>query len=106
MADAEIVDHALTALGAMYGRVPRPRDAQITRWRSDQWSYGSYSYVPARASFRRHQDLARPIDNKLFFAGEATHPDYPATVHGAFLSGVRAAREVAASSAEGGERLA
>ena len=106
MADAEIVDHALTALEAMYGRVPRPRDALITRWRSDQWSFGSYSYVPARASFRRHQDLARPIDNKLFFAGEATHQDYPATVHGAFLSGVRAAREIAVAADRGAAGLA
>ena len=106
MPDAEVVSHALAVLTDMYGSVPRPKDALITRWRSDPWSYGSYSYVPVGSSFRRHLDLARPVDGKVFFAGEATHRDYPATVHGAFLSGVRAAREVAMHLDAPVERLA
>ena len=106
MPDAEVVSQALASLADMYGSVPRPKDARITRWRSDPWSYGSYSYVPVGSSFRRHVDLARPVDGKVFFAGEATHRDYPATVHGAFLSGVRAAREVAMQVDAPVERLA
>ena len=106
MPDTEIVSQALAALVAMYGPVPRPKHALITRWRSDPWSYGSYSYVPVGVSFKRHLDLARPVDGKVFFAGEATHLDYPATVHGAFLSGVRAAREVAMRTDPAMERLA
>ena len=105
MPDAEVVDQALAALEVMYGRIPGPKDALVTRWQSDPWSYGSYSYVPAGVSFRRHLDLARPVDDKVFFAGEATHQDYPATVHGAFLSGVRAARQVGMAG-DGGVRLA
>jgi len=46
----------------------------ITRWGQDPFSYGAYSFIP-------------------LFAGEATHDRYPATVHGAYLSGDRAARE-------------
>ena len=106
MPDAEVVSQASAALADMYGSVPEPEDVLITRWRSDPWSYGSYSYVPVGASFRRHSDLARPVDGKVFFAGEATHRDYPATVHGAFLSGVRAAREVAMQVDAPVERLA
>ena len=106
MPDAEVVSQALAALTDMYGSVPQPKDALITRWRSDPWSYGSYSYVPVGSSFRRHVDLAGPADGKVFFAGEATHRDYPATVHGAFLSGVRAAREVAMHLDAPVERLA
>lgn len=106
MPEAEVVSQALGALTDMYGSVPRPKDAVITRWRSDPWSYGSYSYVPVGSSFRRHFDLARPVDGKVFFAGEATHRDYPATVHGAFLSGVRAASEVAMQVDAPVERLA
>mgnify|MGYP006268404421 CR=1 FL=1 len=34
--------------------------------------------------------LAEPINGRLFFAGEATSRQYPATVHGAFLSGISA----------------
>ncbi|MYA15559.1 MAG: FAD-dependent oxidoreductase [Gammaproteobacteria bacterium] len=97
MADAEIVSEALAALVDMYGSVPPPRDALVTRWRSDSWSYGSYSYVPVGSSFAQYAELAAPIGGRVFFAGEATHEEYPATVHGAFLSGVRAARRIAAS---------
>jgi len=38
--------------------------------------------------------LAGPLRKRLFFAGEATEPDHFGTAHGAYLSGVRAAREV------------
>ena len=97
LSDAEITAEALAALADMYGPVPRPTDVRITRWGSDPWAYGSYSYVPAGSSFRQHAEFARPVGSRIFFAGEATHQDYPATVHGAFLSGARAGREVAAS---------
>lgn len=100
MSDAEIVREALAALADMYGTVPRPLDAVVTRWRSDPWSYGSYSYVPAGSSWAHHAELARRVGNRVFFAGEATHQDYPATVHGAYLSGIRAAGQIAA----GGDR--
>lgn len=38
--------------------------------------------------------LAAPVGDRLFFAGEATHPHYWATVHGAYETGVAAAREI------------
>jgi monoamine oxidase len=41
-----------------------------------------------------YDTLAQPVDNRLFFAGEHTQRDYPATVHGAYLSGKRAANEI------------
>jgi monoamine oxidase len=40
--------------------------------------------------------LAQPVAGKLFFAGEATHDRDPATLHGAYLSGIREARRIAA----------
>ncbi|MYA12151.1 MAG: FAD-dependent oxidoreductase [Gemmatimonadetes bacterium] len=98
LSDREVVARAVAALTNMYGDVPSPRDARITRWRSDPWAHGAYSYVPAGSSFAEHAALGEPVGDKLFFAGEATSDDYPATVHGAFLSGVRAARQIAATS--------
>ena len=95
LADREIVADATRALADMYGAVPQPTDALVTRWGSDPWTLGSYSYVPVGSSFERYAALAEPIGDRVFFAGEATDPDHPATVHGAFLSGVRAAREIA-----------
>lgn len=96
LSDQEIVAQALAALASMYGVIPPPRDALITRWRSDPWTRGSYSYVPAGSSFQRYAELSEPVGDMLFFAGEATHVEYPSTVHGAFLSGIRAARQIAA----------
>ena len=95
LADREIVAEAVAALADMYGAVPQPTDALVTRWGSDPWTHGSYSYVPVGSSFERYAALGKPIGDRVFFAGEATDPDHPATVHGAFLSGVRAAREIA-----------
>jgi monoamine oxidase len=41
------------------------------------------------------QDLAKPIANRLFFAGEASDiTGYNGTVHGAMASGQRAAEEI------------
>jgi monoamine oxidase len=65
-----------------------------TRWSSDPFSYGSYSYISVGAKTEYYDALARPIDDRVFFAGEATHRTYPGTVHGAYLSGIREANRV------------
>jgi monoamine oxidase len=63
-------------------------------WQSDPYSRGAYSYVLA-GGVGAQQELARPLADRLFFAGEATQSDgHHATVHGAFSSGVRVAGEV------------
>jgi monoamine oxidase len=63
-----------------------------TAWKADSWSLGSYSHaLPGHAADR--EVLARPVDGRIFFAGEATSPDYFSTVHGAWASGLRAADE-------------
>ncbi|MEZ5380657.1 MAG: FAD-dependent oxidoreductase [Microthrixaceae bacterium] len=84
--------------------VPGPRAMVRTNWSQDPWAHGSYSYLPVGASPRLRTNLARPIDNRLFFAGEATDSDNPSTVHGANASGLRTARAVAAV-AEPGEAI-
>ena len=93
--DAQLIDEAMEALQHVYGSaVTDPIDTQITRWGIDEFSFGSYSFLPVGATTETRAQLARPIDSKLFFAGEATSIDFPATVHGAYLSGVRAANEL------------
>jgi monoamine oxidase len=93
--DQQIVDDAMQTLRIMFGKkIPEPIDYQITRWHSDPFSFGSYSFnsVGSRPNLRRR--LATPLSGKLFFAGEATDEHYFGTVHGAYLSGLRAANEV------------
>jgi monoamine oxidase len=59
---------------------------------------GSYSYaLPGHAGDRAI--LARAVDNRLFFAGEACSPDYFSTAHGAYLTGRHAAEQALAALA-------
>lgn len=73
--------------------VPDPLETIITRWASDRFTRGSYSYVAAEALPDDYNLMAKNVGN-LHFAGEATCGTHPATVHGAYLSGLRAASEV------------
>ncbi len=70
-----------------------------SRWARDPFARGSYSHaLPGHAGDRAI--LAAPVDDRLFFAGEATSPDFFTTAHGALDSGERAAREVLAAVAK------
>ena len=62
-------------------------------WHSDPFARGAYAYLPVNG-LEAQQALARPVDETLFFAGEATSVGHIGTVHGAIESGQRAAREV------------
>lgn len=93
--DAEIIAAAMSALGSMYRTaLPAPQAALITRWASDPFAGGSYSYMAVGSTPDDYDALAAPVAGRLFFAGEATNSRYPATVHGALLSGWRAADEI------------
>jgi monoamine oxidase len=64
-----------------------------SRWARDPFARGSYSHaLPGHAGDRAI--LAAPVDDRLFFAGEATSPNFFTTAHGARDSGERAAGEV------------
>ncbi|MFH8387497.1 FAD-dependent oxidoreductase [Kitasatospora sp. NPDC018058] len=74
---------------------PQPTDYQITHWASDPYARGSYSYNKVGSTPMMRDQLAARTDERVHFAGEATHRSSFATVHGAYLSGVRAAKEIA-----------
>ena len=58
-----------------------------TNWSRDPYSLGSYSYTPRGVFLAAHRALAAPVDGRLFFAGEAAHPNYTSTVHAAYETG-------------------
>jgi monoamine oxidase len=96
--DADIVASAMQTLRRIYGNgIPEPEDYQITRWTSDPHAYGSYSYYKVGSTPKMRAQLGKPVGQRLFFAGEATSTDHPATVHGACLTGHRAAKEALAA---------
>jgi len=71
--------------------------ATVTDWNADPWARGAYSWIPAGA-LDAPAILAAPVDETLFFAGEATDTSgYRGTVHGALDTGIRAAEQVIAS---------
>ncbi|HEY1736905.1 MAG TPA: NAD(P)/FAD-dependent oxidoreductase [Methylovirgula sp.] len=66
------------------------RRVSATAWGGDPFSRGSYSYaLPGHAEARR--TLAEPVDDRIFFAGEACSVDLYSTAHGAYLTGIAAA---------------
>ncbi|QXQ06111.1 FAD-dependent oxidoreductase [Sphingosinicellaceae bacterium] len=74
----------------------RLRPLAISRWHDEPYIGGAWSYArPGRRGARFH--LAVPVADRIFFAGEATHPVDIGTAHGAHATGVRAADEVLAS---------
>ena len=73
--------------------VPAPREVIVTRWKQDPFTRGTYSFVAPRTQPQDYDLMAKSVGN-LHFAGEATCGTHPATVHGAFLSGLRVAADV------------
>lgn len=92
--DGELIDEATKVLRSLFGAsVPSPVEAVVTRWQQDEFARGSYSYTGPSFLPEDYDHMARPVGN-LFFAGEHTCGTHPATVHGAYISGLRAASEV------------
>ncbi len=94
-----VVSRALDSLAAL---LQKPRSelrellehAYFHDWEADPFSCGAYSYV-AVGGDHAEEDLGKPVDDTLFFAGEATDiTGHNGTVHGAIASGYRAAREI------------
>jgi monoamine oxidase len=94
---AQSIDEIAALLGNDYRRKLKP--LAESRWSHDPFALGSYSHaLPGHASKRAV--LAAPVDGRLFFAGEATSPNFFSTAHGAGDSGERAAGEVIAATAK------
>lgn len=124
VSDDVIVGRCMAVLKGIFGNaaVPQPKETVVTRWRADPWSRGAYSFVAVGASGTDYDILAAPVfpsnpstpppmgdaaafastsadkssdPARVFFGGEHTIRNYPATVHGAFLSGLREAARIA-----------
>ncbi len=91
---------AIDELSDLYGSSVRARLKPLisSAWLGDPYAHGSYSHaLPGHAASR--QVLAAPVDNRLFFAGEACSADDFSTAHGAYRTGIAAAGAVLAALA-------
>lgn len=93
--DTDLVASAMATLHTIYGPgIPAPIDHQTTRWSADPYARGSYSFNKLGSTPEMRHDLAAGIDDRVHFAGEATDRTSFGTVHGAYNSGLRAAKEI------------
>ncbi|HEV7820434.1 MAG TPA: FAD-dependent oxidoreductase, partial [Burkholderiales bacterium] len=91
---AQAIDEIVALLGGDFRK--KLHVLGSSRWAHDEFAHGSYSHaLPGHADDRAI--LAAPVDDRLFFAGEATSPHFFSTAHGARDSGERAAKEVLTS---------
>jgi len=88
----EIAREAMNSLFRIFRRkVPRPEAFYFHNWREDPFFRGAYSYVPVNG-IRARKALSSPVEETLFFSGEATHTNgFSGTVHGAIASGIQTA---------------
>ena len=86
---------AIDELVGLFGSDIRTRLHPLasSAWGSDPFARGSYSCaLPGHVDDRTY--LATPIDDRLFFAGEACSRDQFGTAHAAFMTAVAAAAQI------------
>jgi monoamine oxidase len=100
LSQAELIERALSDFGLLLGEPAMARgefeSGVVHDWSADPFARGAYSYVAVGGADARVV-LGAPVENTLFFAGEATSNDgQGGTVNGALETGERAAKEAAA----------
>lgn len=96
ISDEEASARVMEVLRKAFGRdIPDPLAMLRSKWAENPFTAGAYSThdlgVPSRELRARFES---PVEGRLYFAGEHTHPDRPSTVHGAYLTGQRAAHQI------------
>lgn len=94
--DDYIIEEAMKSLRVAYGDdIPEPEAYLITRWGMEPYILGSYS-APGhnQDDLKLRTELANPIQNKIFFAGEATSVLEYGFTHGALNTGLREAAKI------------
>ncbi|MGH8217022.1 MAG: flavin monoamine oxidase family protein [Steroidobacteraceae bacterium] len=94
----ELIESALVSVRSVLGAGPEVRDeltaAYAHDWLRDRHAQGAYSYITV-GGCGAPAELARPLRDTLYFAGEAANPGESGTVEAALQSGRRAAHEIA-----------
>jgi monoamine oxidase len=106
LSQEELLDRAIESLSRIFGKPGRWLREQAERihyhdWSNDPFSRGAYSY-PKVGGLKAAQILSEPVDDTIFFAGEAT--DFQGangTVHAALNSGKSAAQKIIKASRGG-----
>ncbi len=94
--EAEMLATCLDALvGALGSEVAKHVTVSAcSRWGAEPFILGAYGAAKPGQTHRR-ADLGKPLDDRVFFAGEATSPEFFSTCHGAHLTGIEAVKVAA-----------
>jgi monoamine oxidase len=100
--DEETIRDALDSVHAIFRSSQISREnveeslvrAFISRWGQDKYAQGAYSFAAPETDEDDFASFLAPEQGTLFFAGEHTSPSYRGTVHGAYMSGRRVARQI------------
>lgn len=96
MTDEQLVDKCIETLKKIFkpeGEL-KPVSYVISNWASEPSTKMAYSFVKVGSSGKDCDILATNMDEKIYFAGEATNRQFPQTVTGAYLSGLREAKNI------------
>lgn len=94
--DRDVVAACMEVLKALFPEetVPKPLDYFVTKWTKDPYSKMCYSYVPIGVDGDAYDIMSQDVASKVYFAGEATNRQFPQSVTGAYVSGVREAHKI------------
>ena len=101
LSDSEIINSVMQQIRLIYPTAPDPVSYQITRWGLDPFSNGAYTYPTTVTTAEDYNNLITPVQNKLFFAGEAVNPvvlgssmNKSGTADAAYTSGQNAGNKI------------
>ncbi|XP_062598638.1 lysine-specific histone demethylase 2-like [Saccostrea cucullata] len=94
--DRDIVAASMEVLKLMFPEetVPKPLDYFVTKWTKEPFSKMSYSYIPIGVDGDAYDIMSQDVGSKIYFAGEATNRQFPQSVTGAYISGIREAHKI------------
>ncbi len=100
--EAAFAAFALDELAGLFGSAMRNRATPIaaSAWARDPYARGAYSHALPGYS-RNRVRLAEPVENRLFFSGEACSAHAFSTAHGAYQTGIAAAEAALAALSPG-----
>ncbi|CAH1784526.1 unnamed protein product [Owenia fusiformis] len=102
LTDDEVIDACMKVLEQFLKKdhIPRPRKIVRTKWHSNEHTKGSYTFIPVGGKVQDIETLAEPLTPPnadkpaVLFAGEACHPSFYSSTHGALLTGQQEAERL------------
>ena len=94
MEDTDLLNLVMEDLKGMFGDdIPQPLEMQKTSWHTNRYSLGAYPHLKPGSNLSACDSIASPLNNKVFFAGDACSSEYMSTAHGAYISALDAAED-------------